>query len=125
MNESICEESSLAKLLVKGAELRISKVKSEKEFISIIGDELSREEKLAMEKKRCEILYQLELEGAEIELEFTEKYRSRLAGLVTRFPGVGLSLEGGCWFCSTCVTTACLTCVACASCIGPCATGIL
>lgn len=120
------EDPSLKNLLERSAELRISRVKAEKDFIKARGEDLSKEEQVALERKRYEILYQLELEGAEIEREFTEKYRSRLAELGNRFPGLGgggLSL--GCHIaCETCVTSACLTCVACASCISPCTNAI-
>jgi hypothetical protein len=120
------EDPALTNLLGRSAELRISRVNAEKEFIKARGRELSKEEQVALERKRHEILYQLELEGAEIEREFTEKYRSRLAGLGNRFPGLGGGgLSFGCHIaCETCVTSACLTCVACATCISPCTNAI-
>jgi len=72
----------------------------------------------ALQKRRHDILYQLELEGAEIERDFIEKYRSRLAGLVIRYPGLGLDGVSGCPFCTQCVTS-CTVCVtSCTACIG-------
>lgn len=117
-DSTFCEESSLAKLQVRAADLRIAKIKAEKEFIDVMGKEASPEELAAIEKRRRLIRYQLELEGAEIEREFVEKYRSRLAGLATKFPGLGLEAGLGCPFCQTCVTT-CLECVtSCTHCVG-------
>jgi tartrate dehydratase alpha subunit/fumarate hydratase class I-like protein len=120
------EDPVLTELLERSADLRLSRVKAEREFLKARGEALSKEEQAALEKKRHEILYQLELEGAEIERDFTEKYRARLAGLGSRFPGLGgggLSL--GCHIaCESCITSSCLTCVACASCISPCTNAI-
>ena len=126
MYDKDCEDSALTNLLERSAELRVSRVKAEKDFIKARGEDLSEQERVALERKRYEILYQLELEGAEIEREFTEKYRTRLAGLANRFPGLGGgSLALGCHIaCETCVTSSCLTCVACAVCISPCTNAI-
>lgn len=120
------EDPVLTHILERSAELRLARVKAEREFLKARGESLSKEEQAAIERKRSEILYQLELEGAEIEREFAEKYRARLAGLANRFPGlVGGGLAAGCHvFCDTCITSACMTCVACASCISPCTNAI-
>ena len=116
---SSSERSSLTDLLVKAADLRIAKVKAEKEAIESMGKELSQEEKGAIEKKRREIFYQLELEGAEIEREFAEKYRSKLAELGLKYPGLDLSGTVGNFFCDPCI--ACATCVtACIQCVSAC-----
>lgn len=124
--EESSEESPLIDLFERSGQLRISRLKAEKEFITARGDDLSKEEQIALEKKRSEILYKLELEGAEIEQEFTEKYRTKFARLADRFPGLGggrLSLS--CMVaCETCWTSSCLTCVACAVCISPCTNAI-
>ena len=113
------ESSAIIEIQLRAANLRVAKVKAEKEFIDVLGSEISPEEMAVIQKKRHAILYQLELEGAEIERDFIEKYRSKLAGLVIRYPGLG-GLEGttGCPFCTTCVTS-CLECVtSCTSCVG-------
>jgi hypothetical protein len=122
------DDPVLTNLLERSAELRVARVKAEREFLHSRGERetLTKEQQAALEKKRQEVLYQLELEGADIEREFTEKYRARLAGLGNRFPGLGgggLSL--GCHIaCESCITSSCLTCVACASCISPCTNAI-
>jgi hypothetical protein len=117
--------SPLTGLQVRAADLRIAKVKAEKEFIETMGKELSDKEKAALEKKRREILYQLEMEGAVIEREFVEKYRSRLAGLSINFPGLSLDANAWCPFnCTTCISS-CPTCVtSCTHCITSCTTDI-
>ena len=126
MDASNREDSALTELLERSAHLRVRRVQAEREFLRARAETLSREEQLARERKRHEILLQLELEGAEIEQEFTEKYRTRLAGLGNRFPGLGAGgVSLGCHIaCETCVTSACLTCVACAVCISPCTNAI-
>ena len=122
MSESmIKEESPLIDLQVRAANLRIAKIKAEKEFIDARGKEVTPEEKAAIQKRRHLILYQLELEGAEIEHDFIEKYRSKIAGLAVRYPGLGLEGATGCPFCTTCITsclqcvTSCTACVACSN----------
>jgi hypothetical protein len=123
MSEKICreEESAITEIQLRAANLRIAKVKAEKEFIDARGKEVTPEEKAAIQKKRHQILYQLELEGAEIEREFIEKYRSKLAGLSVRYPGLNLEGAAGCPFCTTCITsclecvTSCTACVACSN----------
>jgi hypothetical protein len=115
------EDSSLIKLEAKAAKLKIDKIKSEKEFIDVRGKELSSEEKAAIQKRRHLILFQLELEGAEIERELVVAYRRRLERLGMHFPGLGLETVNGCPFCSNCVTsctlcvTSCTACVACSN----------
>lgn len=122
MSESInSRESALTEIQLRAANLRIAKVKAEKEFIDVRGKEVSPEEKSAIQKRRHLILYQLEMEGAEIEHDFIEKYRSKLAGLAVRYPGLGLEGATGCPFCTTCITsclecvTSCTACVACSN----------
>jgi hypothetical protein len=116
---------SLNDLQVRAAELRIAKVKAEKEAIDSIGKELSLQEKAAIEKRRQEILYQLELEGALIEKEFVETYRSRLAGLPGKYPGLTLDANAWCPFnCTTCISS-CTNCVSpCPNCVTPCTNSI-
>jgi hypothetical protein len=115
------EESAIIEIQLRAANLRVAKVKAEKEFLDAQGSEISPEQMAALQKRRHDILYQLELEGAEIERDFVEKYRSRLAGLMIRYPGLGgLGLDGvsGCPFCTQCVTS-CTVCVtSCTACIG-------
>jgi hypothetical protein len=117
------EESAIVEIQIRAANLRVQKVKAEKEFLDLLGTEISPEEMAAIQKKRLAILYQLELEGAEIEKEFVEKYRAKLAGLMVRYPGWGRwggGLEGtqGCPFCTQCVTS-CTECVtSCTACVG-------
>ena len=122
MSEPIIrDELSLIDLQLRAAALRISKIKAEKEFIDARGKEVTPEEKAAIQKRRHLILYQLELEGAEIEHDFIEKYRSKIAGLSVRYPGLGLEGTTGCPFCTTCITsclqcvTSCTACVACSN----------
>jgi hypothetical protein len=112
------EESAIIEIQLRAANLRIAKVKAEKEFLDVLGSDISPEQAAAIQKKRQAILYQLELEGAEIERDFIEKYRSRLAGLIIRYPGLGLEGTLGCPFCTQCVTS-CTECVtSCTACVG-------
>jgi hypothetical protein len=112
------EESAIIEIQVRAANLRVAKVKAEKEFLEVLGSEISPEQMAAIQKKRQAILYQLELEGAEIERDFVEKYRSRLAGLFIRYPGLGTEGTFGCPFCTQCVTS-CTECVtSCTACVG-------
>jgi len=114
------EESAIVEIQLRAANLRLAKVKAEKEFLDARGTEVTPEQMAAIEKRRKEVLYQLELEGAEIEKDFIEKYRAKLAGLVIRYPWGGLGLEGtaGCPFCTQCVTS-CTECVtSCTACVG-------
>lgn len=117
------EKSPLTDLMVRAADLRLNKAKAEKEAIDAIGKDLSPEEKAAIEKKRREIFYQLEVEGAAIEKEFAEKYRAMLIrwGLSNWGLGGGLhTLEGCTFFCQNCYTS-CTQCVtSCTQCISPC-----
>ena len=128
-DEIMNEHSSLSNLAVRAADLRIAKIKGEKEFIETMGKELSPEEKAAIEKKRREIFYQLELEGAQIEREFAEKYRSRMAELGLRYPGLDLSTVGN-FFCDICITscavcvTSCTHCIECTSCVTSCTNSV-
>ena len=68
------DESAVIAIQTRGANLRIAKVKAEKEFLDVLGkgEELSPAKKAALQKKRNATLYQLELEGAEIERDFVE-----------------------------------------------------
>ena len=115
------EESALIEIQLRAANLRLAKVKAEKEFLDLRGKEVTPEQASEIQKRRHAILYQLELEGAEIEKDFIEKYRSKLAGLGVRYPGLGLDNISGCPFCTTCVTsclecvTSCTACVACSN----------
>ena len=119
MSESSREESAIIEIQLRAANLRIAKIKAEKEFIDLRGKEFTPEQAAEVQKRRHTILYQLELEGAEIERDFIEKYRSKLAGLGIHYPG--LDLVSGCPFCTTCVTsclecvTSCTACVACSN----------
>ena len=118
------DDTSLADLLIRSADLRIAKIKAEKEAIEVMGKELSLEEKAAVQKRRYEILYQLELEGATIEREFVEKYRSKLARLSIRYPGLGIDVAAWCpGSCHVCISS-CSECVACAHCITSCTNSI-
>ncbi|UFS68617.1 hypothetical protein LPW11_11920 [Geomonas sp. RF6] len=111
------ELSAIVEIQVRAANLRVAKVKAEKEFIELQGKEVTPEEKAAIEKKHRMILYQLELEGAEIERDFVEKYRSKIAGLSVRYPGLSIDGVSGCPFCTTCITS-CLQCVTnCTACV--------
>ena len=122
---SSSERSPLTDLQVRAADLRIAKVKAEKEAIESMGKELSQEEKGAIEKKRREIFYQLELEGAAIERDFVEKYRGSLAELLTKHPGLNLDANAWCPFnCTTCISL-CRSCVTlCTNCVTPCINSI-
>lgn len=121
MSESSREESAIAEIQLRAANLRVAKVKAEKEFIDLLGKEFTPEQAAEIQKRRNIILYQLELEGAEIERDFIERYRSKLVGLGIRYPGLGLENISGCPFCTTCVTsclecvTSCTACVACSN----------
>jgi hypothetical protein len=118
MSEFSRDDSSIVEIQMRAANLRIAKIKAEKEFIDVIGKEVSPEEVAELKKRRQTILYQLEMEGAEIERDFIEKYRSKLAGLVIRYPGMGLENALGCPFCDQCVTS-CKECVtSCTGCVG-------
>ena len=111
-------DSSLIKLEERAANLKTAKIKAEKEFIDAKGRKVTPEEQAAIQKKRYSILYQLELEGAEIERGLVVAYRRRLEGLGMHFPGLGLQTLNGCPFCNTCVTS-CLECVtSCTACVG-------
>ena len=122
---SSSKRSSLTDLQVRAKDLRIAKVKAEKEAIEAMGKELSQEEKGAIEKKRREILYQLELEGAVIEREFVERYRGRLAELLAKYPGLSLDANAWCPFnCTTCISS-CRNCVSpCTNCVSSCTNSI-
>jgi hypothetical protein len=115
------KESSLIKLEARAANLRIAKIKAEKEFIDAKGRKITPEEQAAIQKRRHLILYQLELEGAEIERELVVAYRRKLAGLGIKFPGLGLEMRHGCDFCGICMSgcvlcvTSCTACVACSN----------
>jgi hypothetical protein len=125
MSESSSNERSLLiDLQVRAADLRIAKVKAEKEAIETMGKDLSPEEKAAIEKRRREILYQLELEGAAIEREFVEKYRGSLAELLIKYPGLSLDANAWCPFnCTTCISS-CTNCLTCTNCVTPCTNSI-
>ena len=112
-----CDDPSLIKLQMRAADLRLARVNAEKELIETLGKELSEGEKAAIEKRRREILYQLEVEGAAIEREFVEKYRGRLAGIMINVAGLRFEATVGCPFCQTCITS-CRDCVtSCTHCI--------
>lgn len=121
MSESNRDESAIIEIQLRAANLRIAKIKAEKEFIDLRGQEFTPEQASEIQKRRHTILYQLELEGAEIERDFIEKYRSKLAGLGIRYPGLDLENVSGCPFCTTCITsclqcvTSCTACVACSN----------
>ena len=114
-------DSSLVKLEERAANLKTAKIKAEKEFIDAKGKKFTPEEQAAIQRKRYLILYQLELEGAEIERGLVVAYRRRLEGLGMHFTGLGLETVNGCPFCTTCVTscllcvTSCTACVACSN----------
>jgi hypothetical protein len=118
---TVKEDSSLIKLEARAANLKVAKIKSEREFIDARGKKLTPAEQAAIQKRRHLILYQLELEGAEIERELVVAYRRKLEGLGMHFPGLGLQTLNGCPFCTTCVTsclecvTSCTACVACSN----------
>ncbi len=113
------ERKDFHELQVRAANLRLKKIDSEKEFIESIGKEYSEAECKEIEKKRRRILHELELEGAKIELEYVEKYRSKLFRISGgRLGGVsGGGVFESCIICEKCVTAQCLNCVACASCV--------
>jgi hypothetical protein len=111
------EDSSLVKLEARATNLKTAKIKAEREFIDARARKVTPEEQLAIQKKRYLILYQLELEGAEIERELVQAYRRKLQGLGLHFVGLGLQTATGCPFCTTCVTS-CLECVtSCTGCV--------
>lgn len=112
------ESKDFLELQIKAAKLRLQHIQGEKEFIDSIGKESSEAERIGIEKRRRELLYQLELEGAKIEAEYVEKYRSTVSSI---WGGLGGVYTGGvfenCIICEKCVTATCLNCVACASCV--------
>jgi hypothetical protein len=110
------ERKSFQELQVRAVNLRLKKTNSEKEFIDLIGKEHSQEECREIELRRRKILHELELEGAKIEVEYVEKYRSKVLG--TSFGNIGdLQLFGTCIVCEKCITATCLNCTACSSCV--------
>jgi hypothetical protein len=115
------QDSSLIKLEARAANLKTAKIRSEKEFIDAKGRKVTPEEQAAIQKRRHLILYQLELEGAEIERELVVAYRRKFEGLGMHFPGLGLQTLNGCPFCEQCITsckecvTSCTACVACSN----------
>lgn len=114
---TVKEDSSLIKLEARATNLKTAKIKAEREFIDARARKVAPEEQVAIQKKRHLILYQLELEGAEIERELVQAYRRKLQGLGIHFVGLGLQTVEGCPFCDTCVTS-CLECVtSCTGCV--------
>jgi hypothetical protein len=112
------DDASLTKLEARAANLKTAKIKAEREFIDARARELTPDEQKSIQKKRDLILYQLELEGAEIESGLVQAYRRKLQGLGLNFIGPGLQTVTGCPFCTTCVTS-CLECVtSCTACVG-------
>ncbi len=115
------EDSLLIKLEARATNLKTAKIKAEREFIDARAKKVTPEEQVAIQKKRHLILYELELEGAEIERELVQAYRRKLQGLGVHFTGLGLQTLNGCPFCTTCVTsclecvTSCTACVACSN----------
>lgn len=105
--------SPLIDLKQKALDLRLSRLKSEREFVGLRGKEISPEEAIEIENKRSAILSQLELEGVEIEKEYVELLRRSFGGLGIEVGG----LINGCWLCKDCVTSTCLTCTVCKDCV--------
>ena len=113
---SDAERKDFQELQVRAATLRLKNTTSEKEFIDLLGKDHSQEECTQIELRRRKILHELELEAAKIELEYVEKYRSKIAG--TSFGQIGnFTLFGTCIICEICITTTCLGCTACSSCV--------
>jgi len=110
------ERKGFIDLQLKAANLRLKKVKSEREFLELMGKKHSHEECLEIEKRRRNLLHELELEGAEIEAEYIEKYRSKILDISVDHPGQ-FQIFGKCIICSECITTTCLDCTACSSCV--------
>jgi hypothetical protein len=116
------DDATIAKLETRAANLKLAKIKAQREFIDARGRTVRQEERPRIQKKRDMILFELELEGAEIERELVVAYRRRLSGLGFNFVGVeGLQTATGCPFCTTCITsclecvTSCTACVACSN----------
>ena len=110
------ERKSFHNLQIQAAKMRVKKIKAEEEFIKYVGEDLSREECIEIEKKRRKILHELEVEGADIELEYVAKYRNKLSGF--QIGGIGgLHAFGTCIICEKCITSTCLDCTACSSCV--------
>ena len=110
------ERKDFHELQLRAANLRQKKIDGEKDFLDSIGKEHSQAECVEIEKKRRKILHDLESEGAKIETEYIEKYRSKIIG--TPFGGLGgLQIFGSCIICEKCVTSTCLNCTACSSCV--------
>jgi hypothetical protein len=118
---TVKSDAALTKLEARAANLKIAKIKSEREFIDARGKKVTPGAQAAIQKRRDTILFQLELEGAEIERELVVAYRRKLSGLGMTFLGLGLETATGCPFCTTCVTsclecvTSCTACVACSN----------
>jgi hypothetical protein len=72
---TVKDDAALAKLEARAANLKIAKIKSEREFIEARVKKVTLEEQAAIQKRRSMILFQLELEGAEIERALVEVYR--------------------------------------------------
>jgi len=119
---TVKDDAAISKLEAKAANLKIAKIKSEREFIDARGKLQTPEQQAAIQKRRDSILFQLELEGAEIERELVVAYRRKFSALGVSYFGVeGLRSAGGCFpICTTCTTacpicvTSCTDCVACA-----------
>lgn len=112
-------QETLAELHLRAMNLRQSKIKSEEKFLEIPCEPKARED---LEKKRREILLQLETEGTQIERDFLEQYRMKLIGPLLNS---GLSASdmwaATCGLgCTSCITP-CTHCVTdCTVCVGPC-----
>jgi hypothetical protein len=115
------DDAAIAKLQARAANLKIDKIKSVREFIDARGKKLTPEEQAAIQKRRHLILYQLELEGAEIEREIVVAYRRKFGRVGITYHGLGLETSSGCFpvcssgcvvGCQICVTD-CTVCVAC------------
>jgi hypothetical protein len=116
------EDAALAKLEARAANLKMAKIKAEREFIDARAKKVAPDEQPTIQKRRDLVLFQLELEGAEIERDLVVAYRRRLSRLGMNFLGIhGLQTATGCPFCTTCITsclecvTSCTACVACSN----------
>jgi hypothetical protein len=114
------DDATIARLEARAANLKLTRIKAERELIDARAKTITPERKPTIQNKRDMVLFQLELEGAQIERELVVAYRRKLSGLGMNFIGSeGLRTVRGCPFCTRCVTscTLCVTsCTACVTC---------
>ncbi len=116
------ENVSLTDLHLRSLNLRKARFQTELEVIGTKEIPVSKDEKLSVEQARWQNVGKLEMDAADIEIEFMKAYKSKILEKGLMVPGTNvpqMTKADNCWpSCTDCVTgcTICVTdCVKCVS----------